>query len=101
MNRTNLSTAGEDGSESTATTVPSHLQQQVRGARIARTMAPPILIPAGADSNMIRSGHSDFNTLYASNDVVAGRENCFWLTGYLVKSTYLAMVNRLENHLTG
>ena len=33
----------------------------------------PLLIPDGADSNMIRSGHSDFNTLYASNDVVTGR----------------------------
>ena len=40
----------------------------------------PLLIPDGADSNMIRSGHSDFNTLYASNDVVTGRA-FLWLIG--------------------
>lgn len=31
-----------------------------------------IFTPQGADSNIIRSGHQEFNTLYASNDVVTG-----------------------------
>ena len=30
------------------------------------------MIPSGAKDNMIRSGHLDYNTLYAPNDVVTG-----------------------------
>ena len=32
----------------------------------------PILVPQGADANIVRSGHYELDTLYASNDVVTG-----------------------------
>jgi hypothetical protein len=42
---------------------PSAIQQSSAGAG-------SIMASAGMDSSIIRSGHQDLNTLYASNDVV-------------------------------